>query len=337
MTNRRRYKLLVLIFLCSCFKIGADPLYDASVLEKAGAYDKAIPIYEEWLEENSGDIRFSDILFHSASIAGSVENSISLLLRFADSLSAEGRVKTYLEVARLYELTFRYSAAADYYRSASLTGRSKPVPEIHLKYLLLRYQAGEIPEDREIDAILMSDISRETYMDALIFKAELLKYREEWDESERVLVQSRYSNLYPEIQYALWELYRLRGNRSEADRVLAYMKNTFPDSVELSLMEDEAEIIPRLSDFFLTSPSEVQVDPVAEDEPKPNTYIQVGVFSSQSNASALREELLLAGFESMSVSDEGKTKVVVIDFRASDLVLRDLKSKGFQGFRIDSP
>lgn len=337
MINRLRHKLLLIFLLYCGYYVGADPLYDASVLEKAGAYDKALPIYVKWLEENSGDLRFSDILFHSASIAGGVDDSIGMLLNYSDYLSEDDQIKANIEIARLYELTFRYSSAADYYRTASLTGRTKPDPVIHLKYLLLRYQAGEIPVDRDVEAILMSDIPRETYIDALIFKAELLKYRGDWDESERILVQSQYSNLYPEIQYALWELYRLTGNRTEANRIIEYMRSSFPDSVELSLMEDGAFPLPRMSDFFLVSPIETEREFSAEEEPEVNTYIQVGVFTSLSNASALREDLLSAGFESISVSDEGKTKVIVIDIRAVDIVMRELRAKGFQGFRVESP
>ncbi|MBB6478560.1 SPOR domain-containing protein [Spirochaeta isovalerica] len=332
MIKQRLRKLLLFLLFLSAHPLFSDPLYDASILEKEGKTEEAFRIYSRWLKDNTEDSRFSDILFKSAALAGDADGAISLYLGFASILSGSVLHDLYEQVGMLYELTFRYSYAADYYRMAA--GSVSPSDsEMLLRAMKLLYQTGEIPTDRDIDALLMKDLSPDIYVDALLFKAELLVYRDEWEKAEEILIQSRYSNLYPAIQLALWDIYRRTNNNQEARRVVDFMIETYPDSVELAIMKGRIKKMTRLSDFFLSLEDVTTENP--EPATEPDVYIQTGAFSREDNARELALSLETSGFDVIT-SRDGTVYKVYVTGDSPDL-LQKLKTKGFDGFITDSP
>ena len=141
---------------------------------------------------------------------------------------------------------------------------------------------GSIPEMSILNSILLSNVSSRTYVDSLIFKAELLKYGGELTDAESILQQRDYKNTYPEIGLALWEIYLLQDNLLAADQLFELMENEFPDSIELAIMKGEILKMIRLSDFFLTG---------IKSHNSVQSYVQVGSFSKQENIRALSEKL----------------------------------------------
>lgn len=261
-------------------------------------------------------------------MAGNSERSISFYLKYAEAMSGQDLFRLYYEVAHLYELTFRYSFAVDYY-SMALNVSSETHPELQLHILQLLYQSGTIPEMSQIDALLMTEKTQDFYVDALIFKAEILQYEEKFEEAEEILLQSRFSNLYPEIQFSLWEMYNRIGNNIESDRVLSFMKENYPDSIELSVMEHRAEKMTRLSDFFLAKS-------VSDEKSEKDVFIQTGVFSSRENALILKDTLTSLGFHPTMVESDSLFKILVSG-QDKQFLLESLKNHGINGFTVDYP
>jgi tetratricopeptide (TPR) repeat protein len=321
--NRRPFKLFCIIFLYTLPALYGNSLGEAAEYEKKGEYEKAFYYYGKWLEENNSDNRFSDVLFKAASLVDNSDKTIDFYLNYIDSVHGPDLIRLYYEVARLYEMTFRYSFAADYYRMA-LNASTESLPELELHLLRLLYQSGDIPDTSRIDALLMADISPDIYVDALLFKAEVLQYQNQSAKAEEILIQSRYSNLYPEIQYSLWEIYNRTGNHSESQRVLSFMQETYPDSVELALMEGRTEKMTRMSDFFLSESDPEQI------------YVQTGVFSRRDYALVLKGNLRNMGFNAIIVESESLFKVLVSGTDRESLLNR-LKENGIEGFIADYP
>jgi len=274
------------------------------------------------------------VLFKAGGIVGNADEAIFLYLRHSSSRTGPVARELYSQIALLYELTSRYSAAAEYYNRAA--GSVEPSdPGLTLRYLQLRYQMGDIPEDRELDALLMRDLSHQVYVDALMLKAEVLFYREDWGRAEKILVQSRFSNLYPEIQLALWELYKRTGNEAEKNRVFDFVRSTYPDLVERAIMEGRIEKKVRLSDFFL---SQVIRDNQSEIPPpeveQPLIVVQTGVFSKRDNAELMVQNLRSLGFSARIAERDSLYKVLVEG--KSPNTLQDLKIRGFEGFVTNS-
>lgn len=335
MTLRSLSKKLLILFPILLFSVpvGAeDILGEASILEKAGKFDEAAQLYREWLENNPSDIRYTDILLHGSSLISQIDKSISFLLDHIVYLSVEDSVTVYREVADLYSLSFRLSEAADYYRMAARMKGENPDPELMLEYYKLKYQAGEIPDNSELNSLLMSDLSPRLYVDILIFKAEILKSQDDFTEAIELLIRSPYSSIYPEVQYALWELYGLERNAAAQQRIVSFLRNSFPGSVELSLIEGSVKKVPRLSDFFLgTETLPLSVQETAQ------YYIQTGVFRREENARLLKEDLQNKGFNVIIYNDRGSNRVIVTGEESPDILLSRLREKGFSGFKIDYP
>lgn len=326
MTRKQSYNLFIIFLLFLCRPVFSDILYDASVLERAGQLDNAVGLYESWLSDNKGDERFSEILFHCSSIIESVEDSLALLFKY-EKYIVDTQLQTFnLYIAQTYELISQYSKSAEFYRKASKNSDGNINYDIFIKYILLNYQMGNVPAMSVLNSILLSNVSSRTYVDSLIFKAELLKYEGKLSEAEMILQQSNYKNSYPEIRLALWEIYLLQNNLSAAEYLLKTMENDFPDSVELAIMNGEILKMIRLSDFFLTgmlSPNSVK------------SYIQVGSFSKQENIRAFSEKLTEMELDYFYISKNNITKIIISSELPSSELLSQLKKEGIEGFSID--
>jgi len=321
----QRYSLLIILFIIR-FPSWCDQLYDASLFEREGKVNSAIRLYESWLSENQSDPGFSDILFHCSSIISSTADSLEFLLKYEDDMQIEKKQDYYLRIAKIYELNFQKEEAARYYGKASINKAGNLNYEIYLKQLFLNYQMGDVPELTVLNNILLSNISSSVYVDALILKAEILKYRGDLRRAEMILQQSDYKLIHPEIHLALWEIYILENNNSAIADLLDFMKKEFPDSIELSIMKGEIGKLPRLSDFFINNES-------SEDK----SYIQVGTFSNSENLRNQSQLLKSNGFDFFYVTKENLTKIIVVDTMSSEQLLNNLRSKGISGFRIQYP
>ena len=321
----QRYSLLLVIFIFS-FPVWSDQLYDASLLEREGNIQKAIQYYDLWLSENQSDPGFSDILFHCSSIISSTDNSLEFLLKYEEYIKNENRQNYYYRIAQIYELNFQKEEAALFYGKAAVNQNDNINYEIYLKQLLLNYQMGDIPELTVLNNILLSQISRTVYADALILKSEILKYRGDLQRAELILQQSEYKFLYPEIHLALWDIYILLNNNSAISDLLKFMKNEFPDSIELSIMEGEIQRLPRLSDLF-----------IKKEIPEEKSYVQVGTYSSSENIKVQSERLKSLGFDFFYIQNENLTKLIVVGNMSSEQLLNKLHSRNIEGFTIQYP
>lgn len=328
MIIRRLFKISFCLLIFSFFPLYGDNLGEATESERLGDYEKAFYFYKQWLDHNSSDSRFKDVFFKAAPLAENTEKMINFYLKYADKLSGHDLFRLYYEVAQLYELTFRYSFAADYYRMA-LNESNENHPELQLHILKLLYQSGFIPEMEKIDALFNAEMPPDFYVDTLIFKAEILQYQGQFDEAENILIQSSYSDINPEIQFSLWEIYKRTDNNFEADRVFRFMHDNFPDSVELSIMEGRTGKMARLSDFFLKS----TVPLILKND---DVYIQIGIFSLRDNALILKNNLKDLGFDSLIVQADSFYKVLIHGPDKKTL-LDKLKNVGIKGFTVNYP
>jgi hypothetical protein len=165
-----------------------------------------------------------------------------------------------------------------------------------------------------VDTILLSNNDIQTYVKALIFKAELLKYSGDYNRAISILQQSEYRDFYPEILYALWEIYLLDNNISAANDIKDNLKNNFPDSIELSLIENKVDKMIRLSTLFLQS-EEIESD---------KTYIQVGSFSNIENIENMSERLRQFHYDFFFIKKDNATKIIVVDTYNSELLSRTI-------------
>lgn len=321
----KTYSFIFFIFLISPY-LWANDLYDASLLEKDGRIEEAVPLYEQWLNDNLDDERFSEVLFHCASIIPSIEKTIQFLFSFENNIKETDKQKYYLRLAQIYELLFRISDASIYYAIASTKIDGNRDYEIYLKHLQLEYQMGLIPDLKEINNILLSHLPVPVHIDALIFKSEIMKYNGDLTSSESILLQSEYRNTYPEIYYALWEIYQLQNNFTEIQKILKILKTDFPNSVELAIIEGDMAELPRLSDFFIKKKNREQL-----------SYIQIGIFTNPENIHMQSELLKRHNFDFFYIEDGSSTKIIVADNSIPEELLIELRSKGFDGFRINYP
>ena len=321
---RLKASFLIISFFFLSQNMQADALYDASILERDGKISEALDIYKTWLSENSRDPRFTEILIYSASITESVDDSLKLLYQYENFVEKEKKQTLFLRIAQIYELTFRNYKASVYYEKASHNVNNTKNYAIYLKYLYIQFQMGNIPSLDEINNILLSNIDVQTFVDTLIFKADILKYNGEWEQAVTILQQSEYSHIYPEIQFALWELYLFNNDTGAAGLIISEMKKTFPDSIELNIMLGRIDRQIRLSDLFISGNSE----PVY-------SYIQVGSFRNKDNLEAHSRRLSDSDFNFIYKKENNITKIIVFDSIPPGILLSKLREKGFDGFKIN--
>lgn len=329
MKRNQRFKIFISLLLFLGQTIVADTLYDASILEREGRIDEALVLYEKWLSESTKDPEFTDILIYSASLINSVSDSLDYLFKYESLVDIEKRQIFYLRIARTYELIFQNYRAAEYYKKASRNRDGSLNNKYYLKYLSMDYQHGNIPSMDIVNNILLSETDEVVHIKALIFKAELLKYDGKINEAIAILHQSEYLNTYPELQLALWEAHLLDNNFPAAAFIIKEMKDQFPDSIELKIMEGKIQKTARISDFFLEFSN-----PAPDNEPD-KAYVQVGSFSNIENASDLSEDLKKYNFEYFLFTVGNITKVIVVDSTSPEFLLSRLREKGFDGFKID--
>lgn len=324
MTKKIKLSLLSIFFILLCRSLVADELYDASILEKEGKQEQAFHLYEQWLSAHQNDVKFPQILFYAASLIRSVDESIQFLEQNESFLSGKDKQQLFYRVAVLYEITFQKHKAVEYYEKASLNEDNTLNYNHYLKYLTAGYQLGEIPPMDKVDSILLSNPGRLLYIQALTFKSELLRYSGEINEALTILEQSIYRETSPEIQLALWKIYKYNDNSASAELISRRMEKDFPESIELKIIKGEVEQLPVLTDLFL---------PVKNTSLK--SYAQVGTFSNEENAESLSEKLKSSGFESFYLNDKGRTRVIVVDSDSSGNLLVRLRTNGFDAFMID--
>lgn len=317
---------IVFFLLIINIPLWSDSLYDASVLEKNGEMDKAVDLYDLWLSENRTDPAFADILFHSASIIVSVDELLDFLFKYENFIENQEKQEYYAKIATVYELLFQNEKAAIYYKKAAINQQGIYNYKFYLKYLQVEYQMGKIPELSALNNMLLSNVTDSVYVDTLIFKAEILKYRGEISRAESLLQQSEFKEKYPELQLALWEIYLLQNNYAAISGVLSVMKSDFPRSIELSIMEDEIKKIPRLSDFFIQQDSSLM-----------KSYIQVGSYRNEENIRIQSEKLKKKSFDFFYITEKNLTKIIVVDSGTAAALLNKLQLNGFSGFTIDYP
>lgn len=309
------------IFILISAPLYGQLLHDASSFEKEGKYEEAIDLYSQWLNENPENPIFRETLLKVASLFEDMDSSTNFLLNHVDSLSDSEAASVYGEIALQYEMTNHLSEAADYYRIASEYGDNL-THSYYLKYLSLIFESGNFPSQEEVDAILFRLNRPEDISKALIYKARVLHQENKIRQAIELLRQYNLSNLFSQMQFALWELLIADEQWENAESVREHMSYSFPDSVELLLIDQRIERIPRLSYLFSTKP-------MLEEDIK---YIQVGVFSSSQNAENLKRELSMAGFKSFIHTDSGLKKVMILVHGEVEIELESLKNLGYEGF-----
>ena len=324
MRRLSKISLYIIFILFPVNLVMADMLYDASQLEREGKYNEAINLYDSWLEEHKEDPRFLEVLFHSSSIIDTIDETLNFLKKYEDRVTSLKQQQLFLRIAQTYELAFQNEDASIYYEKASRKSDSNLDYEIYLKYLMLNYQLGKISQIEEINNILLSKLNTGTYVDALIFKSELLKYQREYNLAINILQQDPLKNLYPEIHFALWEIHLLNNDLSSAQNTMDVVKKNFPDSIEYGVMKGLIRRIPRLSNYFIgVSIQQTQ------------SYIQVGSFSNPGNLQTISHSLDIYNYDYFYIQENNLTKVIVSDNLSSEELLIKLKSHGFEGFKIN--
>ena len=324
LTSRLRIKFIYVIVILTLFdtSLFANPLEDASQMERDGKQVAAINLYRQWLSSNLTDPKFTEILMYTVSVEPSVDKSLKDLIKYEEYIHIEKKQSYYLRIAQLYELIFNINKASIYYKKASHNKNGILNVPIFLKHLQMNYQLGEIPDIRIINDILLSNIDREYHVNALIFKSEIFKYNNDYNSALTILKESEYKNIYPEIMLALRDLYLWNNDFNSAKKIIQEAERIFPDSIEYKIMKGDVTRIVRLSDFFLN-----RIDS--------KSYIQVAVFSNQKNVDVLCEKLKKNDFNYFLITENLNTKIIVEDSIPADDLMTLLKEKGFTGFKVD--
>ena len=321
--NRKLFSLLLWL-LCISFPLSADDLVeDAGVLEREGKSEEARALYIKWLSrpESAVSERFGRILVHTLRMPAPLEEDLDLIERHLDRLGPGGDRDQVLETAViLTELSGHHSLKKKYLdllspdRASSRDSavlRLKKLPDT--KYGILEHLESVPPTalPGEIDKI------HNRYPD-FMFQADWL--------------------------YALQRLLSQRGYPEKAEDYALRLRESFPYSIEVSLLDGEVILLSGPEAYLDGSAAETQdntEDWSGDDEgsggdtgsaPGESLFYQAGAFRSSENAESLEKSLEQAGLNA-SIRRDGSTYRVIVESR-DDAALDILESMDISAFRI---
>jgi len=310
---------LPLIFLLLAYVSSAEELDDAMNQESSGNRLQAIHMYREWLEAESGDSRFPDVLLHTASLYESPDESLDLLQTYLPILDPGNRYGVLARMAGLESSLGLLDSAALHFQMASESD-SLDADRWMYESLSLRFLMGEFSEVRP-DAL---DLSRKSRLSAIRDQAAALAALslaytggisdalEELD----LYIGNNSPVRSPLVWFSLHKIASLNGNTQVLKRSYEHLMNSFPSSV-LGYIADS-----KLPEW--DSPSLFLFKPESTSEKS----VQVGAFGSRDAASALRIKLENDGFIAWIVKNGNIWRVYVND-PAGDAVSR-LVAEGYE-------
>jgi len=310
---------LPLIFLLFAYAGSAEELDGAMVQERSGNKLQAILIYREWLEDESDDSRFPDVLLHTASLYESPDDSLNLLREYLSHLDPENVYRILARMAGLESTLGYLDSAALHFQMASDSGLPE-ADQWRYESLSIRFLMGEYSDLRP-DAL---DLSRESRQEDIRDRAAAL-----------AALSLAYTGSVPE---ALDELDLYIGNNTPVQTALVWYSLH-----KISLLDGDTSALTRSYDYLISHfPSSVLAyiaDSKLPEWSSPSSYIfkaegfseksvQVGAFGSRDAASALRLKLENDDFVSW-IEKNGNIWRVYVNDPAGDAVSR-LVAEGYE-------
>ncbi|MCK5735959.1 MAG: hypothetical protein KAH21_05745, partial [Spirochaetaceae bacterium] len=135
--------------------MSSGELDDAVALEKSGQPVQAIQAYQNWLNENRGNERYTDILIHTASLYDNPLDSLNFMDSYSSSLLQADTYRVYARMAQLESSLGLLHNAANHYRQASGYEGSEGKQWLY-NSLSIRFSMGEYTEVR-IEALKLAE------------------------------------------------------------------------------------------------------------------------------------------------------------------------------------
>ncbi len=314
---RRGFHLfLILCLLLISTAAFADKLDDAMESELSGDVSQALDKYRNWLDDNSGDSRFPDVLLHTASLSQKSSDTLKILEHYLPELRAVDTPKILVRMAGLASSYGLPGLAANYFQRAASFG--EPDADLWMyDSLSLRFTMGEYHEVR-VAALSLAENTREPILrdNAVSLAAVSLAYGGNSPDSFFTAIDelNRYINKNtpvesPLLWFALHEI-ALLANDSQ---VLRYSENKLHEDFPTSLVSyiTDSKILE------WNSPSSYIFRPINTK----GKSVQVAAFSSREKAAELRLRLENDNFVSW-IEQNGDIWRVFVNDPSRDAVSR---------------
>lgn len=248
MTHHPRTVTAVLIILFSIIPLlssDAQTLEEAYRLEQEGSRPEALRVYRNWLEKNTDDPLFLEILFHAAALEPDVKHSLSFLDQFLKATRNKKERKVILiRMAQILELAGNQATAL--FRYKELVNLAGPDDTIFLyRYYLLRFNSGDTTVEKEIRRYMAAPgLKAEERLYGTLLLARVLFFNGSRDKGLALLTTpaavSEFSG-YPVYHYCLWDLFQSAGLEAESVKQGKILMEQFPDSVESMMVSGKVE------------------------------------------------------------------------------------------------
>ena len=314
---RRGFQLFLLLsLLFTCTAAFADELDDAMKLERSGDVSQALDVYKNWLDDNSDDSRFPDVLLHTASIHEKSSDTLETLEYYLPGLVAVDTPEVLVKMAGLASSLGLPGIAATYFQRAASFGG--PDADLWMyDSLSLRFTMGEYTDVR-VEALILAEKTRKPVLrdNAAALAAVSLAYGGGSSDSVLNAIDelNRYINKNtpvksPLLWFALHEIALL----TDDYQVLRYSEDKlhkdFPSSLVSYITDSKI--------LEWKSPSSYIFHPVSFA----GKSVQVGAFGSRDTASDLRLRLENDNFVSW-IEQNGKIWRVFVNDPSGDVVSR---------------
>lgn len=344
--------LTVLLLFLTCSSLSAQDLAKARELEKAGDRERALAQYEEWLKKNQGAPDYFSVLLHTADIVEDQQRALTLLREAQGRAKGEERRAVLLKLASLSEMLGLIDEAALAYYNAFFVVPPTEDYGMILKAAHLYVELGDYPKARSIGKIVLTASQNPRYRaQAAVLLSRIHLVEDETDEAvELVLPLLDLKGIGPDTLLWAHALGYYAGNKGLEDRAFILLKQDYPDSMELAILDQRVEFYPSPLNYLgvlppLTGPigEKKQTDEKAGGVKTTETsliMIQTGSFIDKENAEYMVKDLKRSGFNPEITQSiiKGKTyfKVVIPSIPENELQkhLVLLKEKGFEGYPI---
>ena len=276
------------LFLFSVSTVFSNDLDDALSYERAGEIGKALPLYLNWLDANSGDVKYQDVLIHTATLYDNPLDTLKFLDHSLSKLRPNLSSRVLALMAGLESSLGMLEQAAIHFREAAESG-SGDSDQWNYDSLSLRFVMGEYEELRP-EALELSLTAGDKGLreGAAALAALSLAYSGNSRESNLAALDeiNRYINkntpiASSSIWLALYKIASLSGDQQAAGHALKILSENFPSSL------DSYIAIGKLPEW--NTPAAYVFVP--EESGSKLKSLQIAAFSSRDAAAALRYRL----------------------------------------------
>ncbi len=288
--------------------------------EAAGNSQKAVALYEQWLEEYSGTEGSVDVLLHAAPLCREGAEVLSFMERNLLHIPTADYPGVYERMADLESALGRLNEAASHYEQAALRGYPG-ADRCRSKILVLRLQMGDYAHvlrvGRELSMKVSSPVLRAENLAVAALAAGLTGNSEKaLSMVEEAVGLSNGATPLPLL--VKMDISRLAGKTDAYHRAVRKISSEYPDSAAFYLANEQ--IRRWATPFLLENNSRMTL---------PGAPVQTGAFSERSSAALLREKLENNGFSAWMEKSESDRLWRVFVHDADGKVRARLEKQGF--------